>query len=249
VDFQQPVSDAPEPGASDSPEVLERFHTTLDLVDAIAREVRRSLRGHLELEDLIASGREGLLEAARRFETAREVPFRTYATFRVRGAMIDALRRSGALSRRAYQRVMALKAMNEVNERELPYLEQPFTRPDDLGEAEALLRAHVSSLAFAALLASSTPQEIAGAHESDASTEPTPEEVLSHAELLTAVERALGELSQEASAVVRRHYLGGERLEDIARDFDMSKAWASRMLNRSIARLARRLRAHRDPNP
>jgi hypothetical protein len=42
---------------------------------------------------------------------------------------------------------------------------------------------------------------------------------------------------------MRRHYLDGERLEDIARDLSVSKSWVSRLLTRTTTRLARRLRA------
>src|SRR5215204_2093142 len=110
---------------ADSPDVLERFHSQLDLVQIIARQLSRSIRG-VDYDDLLSAGREGLLDAARRFEPARGIPFRAYANFRVRGAIIDGVRQMSALSRRAYERLSALEAATLVSEGEA---EHAFREP------------------------------------------------------------------------------------------------------------------------
>ena len=51
----------------------------------------------MEHDDLVSFGREGLLDAARRYDESRGVPFRVYASFRVRGATYDGVRRTSAL--------------------------------------------------------------------------------------------------------------------------------------------------------
>jgi RNA polymerase sigma factor (sigma-70 family) len=63
-----------------------------NLVEKIARQVHRTMT-HVDLEDLQQSGFVGLLEAAARYQPSAGV-FEHYAYFRVRGAMIDAHRRS-----------------------------------------------------------------------------------------------------------------------------------------------------------
>ena len=60
---------------TDSPEVLERFHSQLSLVETIAAHIRRSVGASIEFDDLVGAGREGLLDAARRFDASRGVPF------------------------------------------------------------------------------------------------------------------------------------------------------------------------------
>ena len=77
---------------ADAPDVLARFEGELDLVEIIARQVARTMGSVVELDDLRSFGREGLLDAARKFDGARGVPFRAYANFRVRGAIIDGIR-------------------------------------------------------------------------------------------------------------------------------------------------------------
>jgi RNA polymerase sigma factor for flagellar operon FliA len=234
--------------AADSAEVLERFTTTLELVEIIAHQIRRTIGGSADRDDLIASGREGLLDAARRFDPARGVTFRTYANYRVRGAMIDGVRRTSALPRRAYQRLLALQAASEVIEGEAEYSEHPASVPADVTEAEDLLAEQLSAMAVGAALATMAgPTMAAPAVEDwaafDEESSQDPEETLERAELIAKVRQALEGLSPEASAVVRRHYMEGEPLGDIARDFGMSKSWASRLLNRTAACLANRLRA------
>ncbi len=88
--------------SKESPEVLERFSSGLPLVDIIARQILRTLGGVAELDELLSFGREGLWDAARRFDESRGVPFRGYANFRVRGSIIDGVRASSRLSRRTH---------------------------------------------------------------------------------------------------------------------------------------------------
>ena len=62
------------------------------LVHRIARHMLAGLPASVELDDLIQSGMMGLLHAARRYESTPGAKFETYATQRIRGAMLDGLR-------------------------------------------------------------------------------------------------------------------------------------------------------------
>ena len=221
--------------------MLDRFHAALDLVEIVAIQMSKSIGSTIDRDDLLACGREGLLEAARRFDPSRNVPFRAYANYRVRGAMLDELRRSASLPRRAYERLLAIQAITDVSKGELDYTEARATLPADVAEAEKVLSEHLSAMAMAAVLAG-TGEVQQTATLAPAETESSnPEDALSRAELVRRVRQALEELSPTAAAVVRRHFLEGERLEDIARDYSMSKSWASRLLTRTTACLAKRL--------
>lgn len=58
----------------------------------IARKIHRTLPRHIELDDLISAGMVGLVEAFNRFDATRHVQFKSYAQFRIRGAILDWLR-------------------------------------------------------------------------------------------------------------------------------------------------------------
>ncbi|MFP5226999.1 MAG: FliA/WhiG family RNA polymerase sigma factor [Acidobacteriota bacterium] len=58
----------------------------------IARRIHERLPQHVDLEDLVSAGTVGLLDAFRKFDPAKKVQFRSYAQFRIRGAILDSLR-------------------------------------------------------------------------------------------------------------------------------------------------------------
>src|SRR5262245_8716483 len=74
----------------------------LPMVRALARALHMKY-GHLkpgpDLDDLVSYGSKGLIEASRRFDSTQGTSFRTFAYYRVRGAMLDGIREMGALSR------------------------------------------------------------------------------------------------------------------------------------------------------
>ncbi len=221
---------------ADSPEVLARFHSELALVEAVAAHIVKSVGRSVEFDDLVAAGREGLLDAARRFDSSRGVPFGAYAHLRIRGAILDGVRRFSGLSRRAYERIAALDAAVQISEGEA---EQVFADAagTDPRAARRALEEHLSSIALAAAIGIATERR-GDVMDGDDS----PEEALARAQLVQTVRGAVADLDAVESQLVRRHYLDGERLEDIARDLEMSKSWASRLHTRAVGRLAKRLR-------
>src|SRR6202012_122608 len=133
----------------ESPAVLERFSSGLPLVDIIARQVLRTLGGAAELEELVRFGRGGLWGAARRFDDSRGVPFRGYANFRVRGAIIDGVRSSARLSRRTHERLNGLQSATRVSEGAYEDLAAPRAPGSGSAEAEQALGEHLAAMATA----------------------------------------------------------------------------------------------------
>jgi len=64
----------------------------INLVKALASRLAHRVPSHIELSELVSVGMMGLVEAARRFEPSRGVPFDAFARRRIQGAMVDALR-------------------------------------------------------------------------------------------------------------------------------------------------------------
>src|SRR5512146_3364277 len=65
----------------------------LPFVEALARRLAASMPHSIDIGDLVQDGVLGLMDAANRFDEGRGIKFETFAERRVRGAMIDALRR------------------------------------------------------------------------------------------------------------------------------------------------------------
>lgn len=77
------------------------------LVPAIVRQLRISYGRVLPKDDMVGLANEGLVDALTRFEPARGVEFKVYAARRIRGAVIDGMRRESMMGRRAWTRAWA----------------------------------------------------------------------------------------------------------------------------------------------
>jgi RNA polymerase sigma factor for flagellar operon FliA len=228
---------------AEASEELARFESAIELVGIIAKKILRELGPVLELDELLSFGREGLLDAARRFDASRGVPFRGYASFRVRGAILDGVRASARLPRRTHERLRALGAATLVSEGAAEDAFQPPAPGATPADAERALADHLAAMATAmavGLLAKTGFGEDGdripvAAHE-------TPEEALANAELMAVVTKAIDALPENEAALVRRHYLEGERFDHVAKELGLSKSWASRLHTRAIRRLTEALR-------
>lgn len=76
----------------------------LPLVRRIALRIRRRLPPNVEVDDLISSGVLGLLDAVRKFDTRKHVELKSYARYRIRGAMMDGVRTLDSASRHMRKR-------------------------------------------------------------------------------------------------------------------------------------------------
>jgi len=73
----------------------ERERMMIEQMPAVrwmARRIHERLPQHVDLEDLVSAGTLGLLDAFKKYDPARKVQFRSYAQFRIRGAILDSLR-------------------------------------------------------------------------------------------------------------------------------------------------------------
>jgi RNA polymerase sigma factor FliA len=229
----------------DETEARRRFEATLDLVDIVARQVGRAVGSVVELDDLLSFGREGLLDAARRFDESRGVPFRAYANYRVRGAIYDGVRKMARLPRRVHERLSGMAAMTSASEGALEDLSAPVAPGSGTAEADAALAGHLGAMATAMALGMLAPTATDDDGEAvTLSQSADPEAAFERAELLGLVRSAIEELPKEEAELVRRHYLEGERFDHVAAELGLSKSWASRLHTRALGRLAKRLRSH-----
>ena len=64
----------------------------LPIVRFLARRIHERLPQHVDIEDLVSAGVVGLMDASSKFDPQKKVQFRSYAQFRIRGAILDSLR-------------------------------------------------------------------------------------------------------------------------------------------------------------
>ncbi len=226
----------------DPPEVVARIEEGLDLVDLLARQLRRQFGPHVQVDDLASQGRETLLAAARSFDPSRGVPFRRWANLRIRGAMIDAVRSQGNLPRRVYRKLRAMQAADHVHE--VAAEEQSAAPPATPEAAAEKLRDQLSSAAMAmaiGFLSMKGDEALERARDPDES----PEEAVARAELLAKIRAAIAERPDAERTLLERHYFDDVTFEEAAREIGLSKSWASRLHARAIEGVAKSLKRSR----
>ena len=215
----------------DPPAVLARVREGLPLVDRSAHAmVRRVGEARAPLDDLRASGREGLLDAARAFDERHGVPFERWATLRIRSAMIDGIRRWGPVAVPAHRR--------------------PHDR-DALASAPGGARAPDPSEGLGAsdgsdsqpLPSPPAPHEARlGVGEGSRVLGATPEDLLQEAQIAALVREVVADLPSQERRLIERSYFEGLTPEQAAASIGLSRSWGHQVHARAIARLERELR-------
>jgi RNA polymerase sigma factor for flagellar operon FliA len=99
----EPGAPAPGPGTAPGPGAARQFEPGgaeqermmvehLPIVRFLARRIHERLPQHVDMEDLVSAGVLGLMDALTKFDPEKKVQFRSYAQFRIRGAILDSLR-------------------------------------------------------------------------------------------------------------------------------------------------------------
>ena len=100
---------------ADAAQIVERHS---ELVRRIAHHLAARLPSSVEVDDLIQAGMLGLIEAARNFQADQGASFETYASIRIRGAMIDEIRRGDWVPRSVHRRYRdVVAATREVEQK------------------------------------------------------------------------------------------------------------------------------------
>jgi len=220
--------------------VNERFESELPLVELVAKRVWRAIDRTVRFDELLAAGREGLFEAARRFDPEREASFRTYANYRVEGAMFDAVRTASMLPRRIRERVVMLEAANLVNEGEAADVSCSDNSWSTDRVSEACLGDQLATMVTAAMIRSD--HNIRPAEPSE-SLGDNPEDAYAHAELMAMVRAAISELDEFEANVIRCYYFEEKSYREAADAMKISKPWVHRVHAKAMDRLTKRLRA------
>ncbi len=228
------------PRPADSPDVLARVRDGLSLVETIASQIKRQIRFAMSHEELQSFGHEGLLSAARSFDPSRGVPFTSWAALKVRGAIIDGVRATGALPRRLYQQLRALEAAGVTQE---ALVEEDAARPPATPEdADQRLKGYLSGIATAMALGYVAQVPL---HSGDVDENDSPEALVGDAEIADAMRAAVSRLPDAERQLVERHYFGEVTLDEAARSIGLSKSWGSRIHARAIEMVARDMKRNR----
>lgn len=202
---------SPTVASATDPEQLVRANFAL--VRKIAWHTHGRVSSAIEIEELVQIGMIALIEAARTFEERGQAAFATYASMRIRGAMIDALRKQATLCRSALRRRRELNTARSELAAQLGHL------PSDVELAEHLqlpLEKLQSQIAATQELRHESIDEVYSEHSIwFASEEPDALEQLESEGLQRALVEAISCLPEREALVLQLYFIEELNLDEI----------------------------------
>lgn len=229
--------------ATDSPEVLERIKVGLDLVDTIARSMRKQMGAYIDVDDLASSGKEALINAARSFEPDRGVPFKSWAGLRIRGAMMECFRTRGPLPKRVYRKLRAMQAADNVLE--IVAEENSSSTPPSAEIADEKLADALTAAATAMAIGMLAMKSVDDMRTPPKDERESPEDEAAREEMVRIFQDVLNERPENERTLIKRHYFDEVTMEQAATELGLSKSWASRLHARAMEGIARSLKRRR----
>jgi RNA polymerase sigma factor for flagellar operon FliA len=220
----------------------------LTLVHHVARQMRRKLNGDLEHDELVSAGTLGLLSALSAFEPARGLAFSTFAVPRIRGAMLDELRRLDHVPRSVRRKTRDLASARNQLAGELG------RKPSDGEVAKALgvdlstlwkWEADVDGALHVPLNRPDNDRNEGSRSPADvlADSGPSIDELIGKEEDVQLLRDALMELKPQERTVLALYYLESLKLHEIADVLEVTESRVSQIRSKALGKLRERLKA------
>ncbi|MEO8842947.1 MAG: sigma-70 family RNA polymerase sigma factor [Kofleriaceae bacterium] len=210
-------------------DALIRDHA--DAARRIALRMARRCPDWIQRDDIVSAGMLGLIEAADRYDDTRQEPFLAFAEHRIRGAVLDELRRGDIMPRRVRQ--LARKVSAAIRE-----LEKDGETPTDQRISDAL---GVTLEVYRAGLSELVHVEIGpidgGEAQHLASTTVAPDIEAGHRLTLARVREALSHLEQRDATILGLHYVEDLTYQEIADTLRITPSRVCQLLWRAVERL------------
>jgi RNA polymerase sigma factor for flagellar operon FliA len=209
----------------------------LALVVKIAKYYKRKLPSHIELDDLIQSGYLGLLEAKQHFKPDQGASFDTFAANRIKGAMIDDLRKNSWGTREAMRQMRLFgEAAHRIEQRD-----QQAATPDAIAkELNMTPEEHLQASQKIALcqVISMTILEDMNALPGN---EENPERLVEDDDLADKIKRAIALLPQREKILLSLYYVEELTFKEIAEVLELTEARVCQLHATAISRVRTRL--------
>jgi len=226
----------------------------LSQVYYIAARIRDRLPQHVELEDLVSAGVVGLLEASRSYDNSKDAQFKTFAKFRIRGAILDSLREIDWGSRLMRRRGREIaEATTRVEAR----------MGRKAGEAEIAAEMHVDVDYYRKIVAQLDTLQITGQrlNVTDSDSEmidviesapdldgPNPFDLCLTSEMRTHLAEAISKLNEREQLILSLYYREELTMKEIANVVGVALSRVSQIREAAVLKL-RKMLAHVEQGP
>lgn len=226
----------------------EEIVQLLPMVRKIARRAVSYIKPPLSFEDLVSAGTVGLLKAARDFDSAHQVEFKTYAYIRIKGAVLDELRRASLLPSGVSRQIKTARELCRQ------ITEQTGSAPsdDELAEKMGISVEDVSGLFesaraqhFVSIDTIDQEQPALGSLLACADT-PAPDSQLERGELIEHLAGAMRELDERRLQIIILYYQQHLTMKQIAEVLEITESRVSQLHASALFSLSTRLEQWKD---
>lgn len=207
----------------------------LPFAASIASKIARSLSSSIDFDDVLCSARLGLLEAARRFDDSLNVDFKTFAYYRIKGAIYDGLRKTGWMPRSLYAKI---KLEQELHDSFLTQAQVITEKSKNLSSEIAGLSDTVQSLASMYVMSLDTMQDF---EVEDEGAGRNIEHQAEFQKIKIKMRDAIEALPDKERKLVKMYYFQGKTLQEIGEKLGLSKSWTCRLHTKSLELLFKKL--------
>lgn len=223
------------------------------LIKFIAQKIAARLPANIELDDLMSSGVIGLMDAIEKYDSSRDNKFKTYAEFRIRGAILDELRAQDWVPRSVREKAKTLERCYAKIEQRMGRQATDEEVCGELGitqnEYHDLLNQvrSVSLLSYDDLssFSKNDKRSLHGFGDGSSRT-PTPFNEVNVGLVKKLIAQAIQDLPEKQRLVLSLYYYEDLNLKEIGRVLDVTESRVSQLHTQAILRLKGKLKNHWD---
>jgi RNA polymerase sigma factor for flagellar operon FliA len=215
------------------------------LVHFVVRRMTVKAPRGLDREDLVAAGSLGLINAVQAFDLDRGIEFSTFAVPRIRGAVLDEIRKHHWVSRTTRRRAAQIREAVETCRRdgELPDFASVAKAMNVSLRRLSKILARIRPVAFVPLDGYGTDDELTASEALPDDEADDPRELAELAEQCDALEAALQSLPEVQRNLIIDYYFEHREQKDIARQLRVSRSRVSQIHGHALRQLRKRMRA------
>lgn len=228
-----------------SPEMREQIILEYaPLVRLVAGRLSMYLGYNVEYEDLVSYGIFGLIDAIDKFNMEKEVKFETYASLRIRGAILDQIRKMDWIPRTVRQKqkkieeaVKKVEGRSGRNASEEEIAVEIGITQKELAEWETQLKA--TNIVSLNEYIEQGAEPVMDAHKNSHFEQP--EEVVAKDELKQKLEEALEILTEKERKVILLYYYEDLNLKEISKVLDVSESRISQLHTKALSKMKKKM--------
>ncbi|MEM6290400.1 MAG: FliA/WhiG family RNA polymerase sigma factor [Myxococcota bacterium] len=235
------------PAANEAPPAVDPTQY-MDFVKRLASRLARNLPSHVSFDDLVGAGMLGLIDATRRYDPSKSDRFETFAEFRIKGAILDELRRYDLMARNARlaSKRIARKTQELTAKLGRPPVEEELAEALELTIADyRKLVSRVGSVRMLSLDDMSRGDDDGGRGMELPSPSPRPDELSMKREMIRRLGEAISNLPPRQQRVLEMYYQREMTLREIGGELGVTESRICQIMGEATRKLRTMLRPAR----